>query len=119
MDVLKINNHDYSKHIKRKGLAWARNDLDSDKTGRTMDGKMHRAKVAEKRTCSFELMELSRTELAQLDDDIRQETFQATYLDIHGLQTRTFYCSSFKATCEQVDGDNDAWDDASFTMIEV
>lgn len=119
MDVLKINNHDYSEYIQRKGIDWARNDLDSDKTGRTMDGVMHRAKVAEKRTCSYKLMEMPRNKLAQLDDDLKAETFQATYLDLHGVQTRTFYCSSFKATCEQVDGEYDAWGDASFTMIEV
>lgn len=119
MDVLKINNHDYSQYVQRKGLDWSRNDLDSDKTGRTMDGIMHRAKVAVKRTCAYKLMELPRAVLAQLDDDLSATTFSATYLDLHGVQTKTFYCSSFKASCEQVDGDDSVWDDAAFTMIEV
>lgn len=119
MDVLKINGHDYSHYIQRKGLDWSRNDLDSDKATRTMDGVMHRAKIAAKRTCSYKLMDLPRAKLAQLDDDLSAETFSATYLDLHGVQTKTFYCSSFKATCDEVNGDDSVWDDATFTMIEV
>lgn len=119
MDVLTINGHDYAHYIQRKGVAWTRNDLDGDEAGRTLDGVMHRAYISRKRTLAYTLMELPREKLAQLDDDLSAETFSATYLDLHGVQTRTFYCTSFKATTEEVTGDESSWGDASFTMIEV
>lgn len=119
MDVLIINNHDYSGKIERKGVSWERNDLDGDDAGRTMDGIMHRAKVDTKRKLGYKLMNMTRAELAQLDTDLSSDTFSATYLDLHGVQTRTFYCTSFKATTEQVCDEDGEWGDATFNMIEV
>lgn len=119
MEVLTINGHDYSRYIERKGVGWSRNDLDSDKTVRTKDGSMRRDKVTTKRRMSYTMMDMPRDLLAQLDDDLSEDTFPATYLDLHGTQTRTFYCSSFSADIDSVYGDNDIWTGASFDMIEV
>lgn len=120
MEVLKINGHDYTKYIKRKGVSWARNDLDSEEAGRTMDGVMHRSKVATKRTVGFKLVNVPRNILAQLDKDLGAETFSATYLDLHGVSTRTFYCSNLSGNLNSVYDDGDSeWGDAAFNMIEV
>lgn len=119
MEVLKINGHDYSQYVESKGYGWSRNDLDSENTTRTKDGKMRRDKITTKRKCSFTLWGMTRELLAQLDDDLSAATFSATYLDLHGVQTRTFYCSSFSVTCaECVDGESD-WEEATFNMTEV
>lgn len=120
MEVLKINGHDYTKYIKTKGMSWARNDLDSESAGRTMDGTMHRSKVDTKRTVGFKLVNVPRSILAQLDDDLSAETFSATYLDLHGVSTRTFYCSNSSGNLNTVyeDGGSE-WGDATFNMIEV
>ena len=48
-EILKIGNIDVSAHIQRKGYGWTRNDLDSEKTKRTKDGKLRRYKITEKR----------------------------------------------------------------------
>lgn len=120
MEVLIINGNDYSRYVEGKGYGWTRNDLDTENTLRTKDGKLRRDKITTKRTVSFKMMNMTRTQLAQLDDDLSQPTFQASYLDLHGMQTREFYCSSFTATLTDIqDGRFETWEGASFTMIEV
>ena len=119
MEVLIINGHDYSKYIKMSGIGWSRNDLDSDKTKRTKNGRMRRDKIGTKRKVSYEVFNASREVLAQLDDDLSAPEFDATYRDLHGTQTRTFYCSSFSAKMVWVDGDRDVWDQGAFNLIEV
>lgn len=120
-EILVINGHDYSRFIEAKGIAWERNDIDSDKSGRsTINPEMRRYKLGTKRKMSYNLIGMKREELAQLDDDLSSTFFQATYLDLHGVQTRTFYCSSFKATTNtaEEDGYESWWDGATFTVIE-
>ena len=120
MEVLIINGHDYSRIVSRNGVGWKRNDLDSERTQRTKDGTMRREKITTKRTVSYEILPVAtQAELAQLDDDLSANTFTAQYLDLHGVQTRTFYCSSFSATLEHVSGEETYWSGGKFNMIEV
>lgn len=119
MDVLIINGHDYSRFIQRKGYGWSREDLDSENTKRTKDGKLRRDKITTKRKLSYTLMNMTRTQLAQLDNDLSASTFSATYLDLHGQEKRTFYCSSFSATLGEITDQDGQWEEASFNMIEV
>ena len=119
MEILTINGHDYSRYIKQKGVGWSRNDLDSDKTTRTKDGRMRRQKIATKRKLTFTMIRMSRELMAQLDNDLSTQTFTATYRDLHGAQTREFYCSSFNATLSDVQEGEDNWEGASFSIIEI
>lgn len=120
MEVFVTNGHDYSRLVKRSGVGWKRNDLDSDKTKRTKAGTMRRDKITTKRTVSYEILpHATQAELAQLDDDLSRETFSARYLDLHGVQTRTFYCSSFSVTLDDVSGGESHWSGGAFTVIEV
>lgn len=119
MEVLVINGHDYSQYVERKGLGWSRNDLDSDKTTRTKDGRMRRDKITTKRKLSFTVFHMTQEQLAQLDDDLSGDTFTAKYLDLHGVQEREFYCSSFSTNLDVVHGETGVWSDAAFSMIEV
>lgn len=119
MDVLIINGHDYSKYIKMSGISWSRNDLDGSDTKRTKDGRMRRKKICAKRKINYEIFDASREILAQMDDDLSASEFEVTYRDLHGTQTRTFYCSSFSARLQWVDGDRDVWDQGAFSLIEV
>lgn len=118
-EVLRINSHDYTQYIEDKGVSWSRNDLDSEDTGRTLDGVMHRTKITTKRKITYKLMNMTRAVMAQLDTDLSSDTFSATYLDLHGTNTTgTFYCSSFTATISSAYTADGEWVDASFTMIE-
>lgn len=119
MEVLIINGHDYSRYVKRKGFGWSRNDLDSEKTTRTKAGTMRRVKIGTKRKLTFSVMNMPQTILAQLDDDLSDNTFVATYLDLHGVMTKTFYCSSFSATLAECSDSNQIWEDGAFSMTEV
>lgn len=119
MEVLTINGHDYARFVQAKGVGWSRNDLDSEKTVRTRDGILRRDKITTKRKCTYTMMGMTREQAAQLDDDLSAATFTATYLDLHGTQTRKFYCSSFSASCDMVFGEDSTWVDANFSMIEI
>lgn len=120
MDLLIINGHDYSKFVKATGYGWARSDLDSSNTTRTKDGTLRRDKITAKRKLTMEVMGLKRAELAQLDDDLSQSTFSATYMDLHGQQTRTFYCANFSADLTTTKRDDEyTWKSDSFSLTEV
>ena len=119
MEVLTINGHDYSQNIESRGYGWSREDLDSEKTKRTKDGNLRRDKITTKRKLSYKLIHMTRAELAELDDALSEPTFSATYLDLHGEQTRTFYCSSFACTLSDLYDVDGTWVEASFSMIEV
>lgn len=101
------------------GLSWKRNDLDAEGTGRTLDGIMHRSKITDKRTLDWNLMPDRQERYAALDTDLSQPTFQAQYSDLHGIMTKTFYCSSFSAKLDLDINDQPEWSSGSFTMIEV
>ena len=64
-------------------------------------------------------MNMTQEELAQLDTDLSAATFTAKYLDLHGVMTKTFYCSSFAATLASASDTESEWDGASFSMTEV
>ncbi|MCI8714306.1 MAG: hypothetical protein HFF66_00725 [Oscillospiraceae bacterium] len=120
MDLLIINGHDYSKFIKNTGYGWTRNDLDSDKSTRTKDGRLRRDKIGTKRKITYEVMGMTRQQLAQLDDDLSKDTFSATYMDLHGTATKEFYCSSFGGRLTTTRRDDDtSWQSDPFTIIEV
>ncbi|WP_297981990.1 hypothetical protein [uncultured Oscillibacter sp.] len=120
MELLIINGHDYSKYVKNTGYGWSRNDLDSSKTTRTKDGRLHRDRITTKRKITYEVMGMTRDQLAQLDEDLSQETFSATFMDLHGQMTKEFYCAAFEASLTTtVRDDETSWKSKPFTITEV
>lgn len=120
MELLKINGHDYSRFVEQKGYSWSRNDIDSEQTTRLKNGSMRRKKLTTKRKLSYTVFRMSREQLAALDDDLNLETVSVTYLDLHGEQTRTFYCSAFAADCDEIGADGASrWSGGAFHLIEI
>lgn len=118
--ILVINDHDYTQYIKQDGYHWSREDLDSENTVRVKTGTLRRDKIGTKRKLSYDLMDMQQEILAQLDDDLSKPTFKAKFLDLHGVQTRTFYCSSFPANLTMIlQNGFEMWQGASFSMTEV
>ena len=117
-EILIITGHDWSALVQRKGYGWTRNDLDSSNTKRPKNGLMRRDKVCTKRKLSFTTMPASREVLARLDDDLSDTFFTATYLDLHGPMTRTFYCTSFETALAEAAGEHQDWEAATFSIIE-
>lgn len=121
--VLKIRNgaawHDYSDLVKMSGMGWKRNDLDADGSGRSpLDGYMWRSVVARKRTLDYEVMPDREERYAALDTDLQQPFFEAQYADLHGIQIKEFYCSSFSATLDLDIEDHRQWSGGKFSLIE-
>lgn len=117
--VLLINGHDYTQYVKQRGISWSRENINSSDSGRTLDGRMHVGIIATKRKLGYELGSVPQNVLAQLDSDLSAPTFAVTYLDLHGIDTRTFYCTSFAATLDDAIVDSGRWSDAKFNIIEV
>ena len=65
MEVMTITGHAYSAFVEGKGYGWSREDLDSEKTKRTKDGKLRRDKIGTKRKLSLKLMHMTRAQLAE------------------------------------------------------
>lgn len=120
MTILVINGHDYTEWVQDEGYDWSRDDLDSEKTVRTKDGKMRRDKITEKRNLSFTMRPMPENMAAQLDTDLHEPQFSVTYHDLHGDMTKEFYCSQLPAKLHQViDEGNLLWEGVSFNLHEI
>lgn len=121
MTILFINGHDYTRYVEDDGYEWSRDDLDSEKTKRVRSGTMRRRKITEKRNLSFKMLPMPGNLAAQLDTDLNAESFIVKYRDLHGEQTRKFYCSQFPARLRQVIDERDLllWDGISFKLHEI
>lgn len=85
---------------------------------RTKDGKIRRDKIGTKRKLTFKLIHMTRQQLAALDDALSETFYSATYMDLHGVQTRRFYTSEFTSTLESLYSADGEWGEAEFNMIE-
>lgn len=120
MNVLVINGRDYTKYIEDGGYSWSRDDLDTDKTTRTKDGSMRRDKITQKRNLTYNMLPMPQVEAATLDSALQESQFSVTYHDLHGQQTREFYCSKFPANLRQIiDEGNILWEGISFNLHEI
>lgn len=120
MTILEINGHDYTRYVADDGYDWSRDDLDSEKTKRVKNGTMRRDKITEKRNLSFAMLPMPEDLAAQLDSDLHAKQFSVRYHDLHGDQTREFYCSKFPAKLRQVvDKGNLLWGGISFSLHEI
>ena len=119
MEILVINGHDYTSFVESKGYGWSREDLDSEKTTRTKDGKLRRDKIGTKRKLSYNMFHMPRAPLAQLDDAFSQPTFSSTYYHLHGPLPKTFYYFSFPAPLPPTSHDTFARHTHTFTSLTV
>lgn len=120
MNILIIDGHDYTRWIEDGGYDWSRDDLDSEKTVRVKTGNMRRDKITEKRNLSFKMLPMPEDLAAQLDTDLHAEQFSVRYHDLHGEQTRKFYCSKLPAKLQQITRDEVLmWAGISFNLHEI
>ncbi|NCE65407.1 hypothetical protein D1159_12670 [Pseudoflavonifractor sp. 524-17] len=106
-------------YIKSQGYTWTRNTLHSDKTTRVKTGNARVVKITDKLTLSFELGETPVEELRRFNAVLKKQTFRATHYGIDGQKNLEFYCSSFTAGARVITEDQEVWESASFTIIEV
>lgn len=116
-----INGVDYIDCISMKdGLNWECNDLDSSESTRTMDGLMHRKRIAQKRKIKVSLVPLTTEKFKALCDALSPEYVEVTILDPkEGAETQfTFYGSSIQSAVMSYDGNETFWSGGGFNLIE-
>lgn len=115
-----INSVDYITYVEMSGIVWSCDDLDSDESGRTLDGLMHRYRVAQKRKVTINLKPMKTEDFAALSIAIAAEYVTATILDpkIGAQTTFTFYNSSISSATIFDDGVDCWWSGGTFSLIE-
>lgn len=119
--VLKIDNTDIVDYIAYNGLKWERYDVDSPDTGRTLDAKMHRGRVATKIRMDITCRPMNSTELRTLLNLILPEYITVEYDDpMLGRVTKQMYSNNNPASylIKKRDG-RELWSGVTFPLIEV
>lgn len=118
--ILKINGVDMLPYVEAKGIKWQRSDLESSNAGRTMDGLMHRGRVATKIRLDITCMPLKSADASKVLKAIYPEYVEVEYTDpMDGLCLKTMYSNNNPATlvCVQRDG-SELWEGITFPLIE-
>lgn len=118
----RIDNVNILPFIAEEGLGWEENDIDSDDSGRTLDGNMDRALIArkEKHTITFKPLTLAESQTVL---NAFRAVFVTVTTNIHprlgGTASFSMYNSSRKAAVWTVDEDgNSVWKLDPFSLIE-
>ena len=118
----KINGVDILPYTKESGIKWQRNDVESPNAGRTMDGAMHRGRVAIKFRADFDLRDLHTEDTTMILNLILPEFVEAetNVHPLYGYVIAQFYSNNVPATCMTIDKETgDAiWTEISFPLIE-
>lgn len=118
--TFKINGVNMLPYVAHRGIKWQRNDLDGPTAGRTMDGVMHRARVATKVRLDITCRPLKTHEARIVLGAIQNEYVTVQITDPRdGLVTRTMYANNNPATHMLVEPDGtEWWDGITFPLIE-
>lgn len=115
--VFKINGIDMLPYIAQKGIKWVRNDLDGSNAGRTMDGTMHRERVATKIRMDITCMPLRSEDASVVLNAIYPEYVEVEYTDpMYGHVIKTMYSNNIPAT--YLDTKTGYWEGIAFALIE-
>ena len=122
--ILKIGGSggtDITPYIANQGVKWQRNDIEESSAGRTMDGKMHRGRVATKIRLDITCRPLTASELSTVLNLILPEYITVYYSDpMYGTVTKTMYSNNNPASylLKKPDG-TEWWSGVTFPLIEV
>ena len=118
--TISINGTNITDYIARRGLKWQRSDIDAANSGRTMDGVMHRGRVASKIRLDITCRPLTASELAIVEALVLPEYVTVTYNDpLYGSVTKTMYSNNTPASYEMVSRNGvEWWSGVTFPLIE-
>ena len=112
---------DLTPYIAYNGLKWQRSDLDSSDAGRTLDGVMHRGRVATKIRLDVTCRPLTTAEASIVLSAIYPESVSVSYLDpMEGrITVKEMYSNNNPASylIKQRDG-KELWSGITFPLIE-
>ena len=118
--VFKIDGVDMLPYIAHQGIKWQRNDLDSSTAGRTLDGVLHRGRIATKIRLDITCRPLKSTEASVVLNAIYPEFVQVEYTDpMYGVVTKTMYANNNPATHMLLQEDGvEWWNGITFPLVE-
>ncbi len=115
-----VGNLNMLPYIAEDGIRWTRFDVEAPDTGRTLDGLMHRGRVATKVRLDISCRPLSSAEAMLVLNAIYPAYVTVRYTDpMYGNVTRTMYSNNNPCTAATVNADGSAvWEGISFPLIE-
>ena len=118
--VFTVNGVNLLPFIAEDGIQWTRFDVEAPDTGRTLDGVMHRGRVAVKVRLDITCRPLTTNEAMLVLNAIAPEFVTVHYDDpMQGSVTKTMYSNNIPALCAAVYPDGSAlWTGLQFPLIE-
>lgn len=118
--VFEVNNVNFLPFIDDEGIEVTRNDLDSADAGRTLDGTMHRARVAVKTKINVTCKPLKSSDAHTVLNAIYPEYVEVRYEDpMQGIVIKEMYSNNVPATVAVVyDDGTTMWKGIKFPLIE-
>ena len=121
--VFKIDGVDFSWILNEGSISWSRNDLDSEKTQRAMNGDLMRNRIAVKRKLKISnCKRMTTEEIKSLNDALYPPLIQIETLDplAGGAYTGTFYGSTVESTMQVYDSvaDETYWENTAFSLTQ-
>ena len=116
----RVNGVDLLPYIAENGIKWTRFDVEAPDTGRTLDGVMHRGRVAKKIRLDVSCRPLLSAEAAVVLNAIEPEYVTVQYVDpMSGPVVKTMYSNNIPVTCSAAfDSDTALWRDLTFPLVE-
>lgn len=118
-----IDGVDITEYLNWDGIKYGTNDLDSEEAGRTLDGEMHRSRIATKIRWDLTTKKLTTGEARMILQLIRPEWVTLTCLDlVQGTRTYQVYSNNHSIELEASGLDAVSgkllWREFSFPLIE-
>ena len=115
-----VNGISLVNYLAEDGIKWTRFDVEAPDTGRTLDGVMHRGRVASKVRLDITCRPLQSSEIMVVLGAIMPEYVTVRYIDPQdGAVTKTMYSNNIPTICATVNSDGTAvWKGLTFPLIE-
>ena len=115
-----VNGISLVNYLAEDGIKWTRFDVEAPDTGRTLDGVMHRGRVASKVRLDVTCRPLQSSEIMVVLGAIMPEYVTVRYIDPQdGAVTKTMYSNNIPTICATVNSDGTAvWKGLTFPLIE-
>lgn len=117
---LTVNGTDILPFLDEKGIKWTKNDIDGPDAGRTMDGRMHRSRVACKAKLELSCRPLPSADAAVVLNLLKPQYVTVSYTDpMEGSVSKTMYAGTIPATVARLQEDGTVlWEGIAFSLIE-
>lgn len=114
-----IGGVDMLPYIAHGGLKWQRSDVEAPDAGRTLDGVLHRGRVATKIRLDVTCRPLRASEASAVLNAILPEFVTVSYTDpMSGSVTKTMYSNNNPASFLMLKNGVEWWEGISFPLIE-